>query len=357
MAQANYMIFKSKSLIPREILTTSDQLNSGLPPNQQSIQHEETSYVNKTDYSNKHIRTCQTTKHQFSYKNSQTKRISNQFSTTDNINNSTNISFQRINSRRRRTSHLIENSAELTRECVICLLDEPIYFFEGSYSNQCKHSQRTVCDTCIYNNIKILVENTINPNIICPEPDCMAIFTFESIRYILRMGNNLELFERYDRQLTHKHLEQIQEFVWCAHNGCGSGQLHNMDKYLNPIVNCIKCQKQTCAYHRIKWHFGMTCQQYDQFNISSIDNNTQIWIRKHSKKCPKCKSYIEKISGCDHMTCTICKHQFCWQCFSDYRNIQIYGRKQHMKYCTHYYAYHHSNNHFYRQRLINCTIL
>ncbi|CAF4628851.1 unnamed protein product, partial [Rotaria sp. Silwood2] len=167
-----------------------DQLNSELPPSQQPIQHEGISYVNKTDYSNKHIRTCQTTKHHYKlpmkisyrissnmpsttnnteinqgtnisidlrsssipYKNSQTKRISSQYATTDNINNSTNRSFQRINSRRRQTSNLIENSAELTR----------------SYSNQCKHCQITVCDTCICNNIKCLVENTINPNIVCP---------------------------------------------------------------------------------------------------------------------------------------------------------------------------------------------
>ncbi|CAF3540283.1 unnamed protein product [Rotaria sp. Silwood1] len=390
MAQANYVICKSKPLIPREVLTTSDQLNSGLPPNQQPIQHEGTSYVNKTDYSNKHIRTCETTKDHhklpmkikyrisssmssinntqinkeanisidlLQYKDSQTTRTSSQFATTDNINNSTSLSFQRINSQRKRTSHLIENSAELTRECAICLLDQPIYFFEGHYSNKCKHSQRTICDTCIYNNIKYIIENTINRNLFCPEPNCMAILNFESIRYILSMGNNFELFERYDRQLTHKHLEQIQEFVWCAHNGCGSGQLHYIDIYKNPIVTCIKCKKQTCAYHRVKWHIGMTCQEYDQSNISSIDHNTQIWIRKYSKKCPLCHSFIEKISGCDHMTCTICKHQFCWQCFADYRKIQTYGRKQHMIYCTHYSSYPHSNNHFYRQRSVICTIL
>ncbi|CAF4966328.1 unnamed protein product [Rotaria sp. Silwood1] len=312
MAQANYVICKSKPLIPREVLTTSDQLNSGLLPNQQPIQPEGTSYVNKTDYSNKHIRTCETTKDHhklpmkiryrissnmssinntqinkesnisidlLQYKDSQTTRTSSQFATTDNINNSTSLSFQRINSQRKRTSHLID------------------------------------------------------------------------------MGNNFELFERYDRQLTHKHLEQIQEFVWCAHNGCGSGQLHYIDIYKNPIVTCIKCKKQTCAYHRIKWHIGMTCQEYDQSNISSIDHNTQIWIRKYSKKCPLCHSFIEKISGCDHMTCTICKHQFCWQCFADYRKIQTYGRKQHMIYCTHYSSYPHSNNHFYRQRSVICTIL
>ncbi|CAF4607021.1 unnamed protein product, partial [Rotaria sp. Silwood2] len=109
------------------------------------IQHEEISYVNKTDYSNKHIRTCQTTKHHYKLPMKINYRISSR-----------------------------------------------------SYTNQCKHSQRTICDTCIYNNIKILVENTINPNIICPELDCMAIFTFESIYCILRMGNNLELSKRYN---------------------------------------------------------------------------------------------------------------------------------------------------------------
>ncbi|CAF1037849.1 unnamed protein product [Rotaria sp. Silwood1] len=285
-----------------------------------------------------------------SYKNSPIKRTSSQIAIIDNNNNSTNKSFQRINSQRKRISHSIN---ELTRECAICLLDQPIYFFEGFYSNQCKHSQRTICDTCIYNHVKFFVENKLNTNIICPEPNCMTIFTFESIRYILHMGNNIELFERYDQQLTHKHLEQIQEFVWCAHNGCGSGQLHYTDIYSNSIVTCIKCKKQTCAYHRMKWHNGMTCQEYDL----STDDNTRLWLRKNTKKCPLCHSFIEKIFGCDHMTCTICKHQFCWICLADYRKIQIYGRKQHMKYCTHYSLYSHSNNHFYRQRSIICTIL
>ncbi|CAF5141144.1 unnamed protein product [Rotaria sp. Silwood1] len=103
----------------------------------------------------------------------------------------------------------------------------------------------------------------------------------------------------------------------------------------------------------MKWHNGMTCQEYDL----STDDNIRLWLRKNTKRCPLCHSFIEKISGCDHMTCTICKHQFCWICLADYRKIQIYGRKQHMKYCTHYSFYSHSNNHFYRQRSIICTIL
>ncbi|CAE7370501.1 unnamed protein product [Symbiodinium natans] len=29
------------------------------------------------------------------------------------------------------------------------------------------------------------------------------------------------------------------------------------------------------------------------------------------KRCPKCREYIEKNGGCDHMTCR-CGHQFSW---------------------------------------------
>jgi hypothetical protein len=227
----------------------------------------------------------------------------------------------------------------MIRECVNCLLDKPLNEYEERYSNKCVHIERTVCDTCVYNTIKSLLDNVGNNiNIFCPEPNCLSIFNFQSIRYILRMGNNLELFERYDRQLTHEHLEQNEEFVWCAQNRCGSGQFHDMGIYSNPMVICFKCKQRTCAYHRTVWHIGMTCEEYDQSRISN-DDNTQLWLKKHSKKCPKCQSYIEKISGCDHMTCKRCKHQFCWICFADYRNIQNYGLRQHMKHCTHYPSY------------------
>jgi hypothetical protein len=236
-------------------------------------------------------------------------------------------------------------------------LDQSLNEFEECYSNQCKHIHRTICDTCVFNYIKSLLENVINININCPEVNCQSRFSFETIRSILTKRNNFELFEQYDRQLTYQHLEQIGEFVWCAHNGCGSGQFHDMGKHSNPMVNCIKCKKQTCAYHRIKWHVGMTCQQYDQTKRLSTDQNTQIWLKKHSKKCPQCHSFIQKVSGCDHMTCKRCKHQFCWQCFSDYENIQSYGLRKHMKDCTHHPDYYRSNISLNTQRSTNCNIL
>jgi ankyrin repeat/IBR domain-containing protein 1 len=42
----------------------------------------------------------------------------------------------------------------------------------------------------------------------------------------------------------------------------------------------------------------------------------QLWIKANTKKCPKCKTPIEKDEGCNHMTCSSrrCRHEFCWVC-------------------------------------------
>ena len=37
-------------------------------------------------------------------------------------------------------------------------------------------------------------------------------------------------------------------------------------------------------------------------------------------KCPKCKARIERVSGCEHMNCTLCKHNWCFICGSDLKN-------------------------------------
>ncbi|UJR24752.1 hypothetical protein I4U23_006126 [Adineta vaga] len=251
-----------------------------------------------------------------------------------------------------------EKISELIRECAVCLLEQSVDQFHRCYSYQCEHHQRTICDTCLYNHLKSLLENLIDQNKIhCPESNCTALIPFSTIHYIFMSRNNLQLFERYDRQLTHQYLEQNKEFIWCTYNTCSSGQFHDMGIYSNPMMNCIKCKRQTCVYHRTRWHVGMTCKEYDQIKNTTIDdNNTQIWLRKHSKICPKCHSYIEKVSGCDHMTCKRCGHQFCWQCLVDYQNIHRYGLRQHRIDCSHHPTYYRSANNLSSQRSTTCNI-
>lgn len=40
------------------------------------------------------------------------------------------------------------------------------------------------------------------------------------------------------------------------------------------------------------------------------------WVNQHGgvRFCPVCRAKVEKNEGCNHMTCIICKYEFCWFC-------------------------------------------
>lgn len=71
---------------------------------------------------------------------------------------------------------------------------------------------------------------------------------------------------------------------------------------------CIVCDKNSCYNHEILWHENQTCKQYDKINKQSETANNR--YLSDTTRCPKCNMSIDKIKGCDHMTCK-CSHQFC----------------------------------------------
>ncbi|XP_065891990.1 E3 ubiquitin-protein ligase parkin-like [Dysidea avara] len=64
--------------------------------------------------------------------------------------------------------------------------------------------------------------------------------------------------------------------------------------------------------------------------FDSIDGRQARWVDANkqcindiTKNCPRCKSAIEKNGGCNHVTCLICKFEFCWPCLLEWnRNCQ-----------------------------------
>jgi hypothetical protein len=98
-----------------------------------------------------------------------------------------------------------------------------------------------------------------------------------------------------------------------------------------------------CIIHENTWHEGETCEEYDYRSSgrkaeeqSAQEAASLAAIRRLSKKCPgpECAFDIEKIDGCDHMTCKLgndrtnevitdemigsrCRYEFCWICLCD----------------------------------------
>ena len=80
-------------------------------------------------------------------------------------------------------------------------------------------------------------------------------------------------------------------------------------------VKC-KCGQTYCfACKEPEAHRPVACDTVKAWNIkNSAESENLTWIIANTKPCPQCQRPIQKNQGCMHMTCSLCRHEFCWLC-------------------------------------------
>ena len=86
-------------------------------------------------------------------------------------------------------------------------------------------------------------------------------------------------------------------------------------------LNCPLCQKFYCLKCKTEWHENLTCKEYQKEKKYKENKDDKINKKKFNeyvkgnrcKQCPKCKRWVEKNKGCDHITCP-CGTHFCYRC-------------------------------------------
>jgi len=185
--------------------------------------------------------------------------------------------------------------------CNICM---------GEFENKitipnCKHK---FCRECFKS---YLVEKIKNKNIEkmnCPFFECETIlneeffFDFLTNEYILK----------YNTFKMKLELEKSPNKLICPLCDSYAEINKNKKNEKNPkekkIYYCIKNKHAICSCGKPK-HEGL-CENEEKLN--------EFFQKERIKKCPKCGAFIKKISGCNHLTCAICKYQFCWVCMNPY---------------------------------------
>lgn len=121
----------------------------------------------------------------------------------------------------------------------------------------------------------------------------------------------------WNRRAFQAALEEAPGYFGCHSATCDYGHIHDDEGTDNNIWRCQNpaCNARICTLHKVPYHTGETCAQYDE-RLATLqrqvisrrlkeDATSEAMVAQLTKPCPKpsCAHRIQKISGCDHMTC------------------------------------------------------
>lgn len=172
-----------------------------------------------------------------------------------------------------------------------------------------------VCYRCMREIITIKV-NCGNPRIPCPNPECDKFIRKDEILKVI--GERVELKDKYER-------------LWVEAGGDGNKNTcprcsliteHTLPRKLklkekDVKLQCAGCGLEWCFKCHAPWHAGATCKAFQTgekaFNDWSKGTRAETGDA-NCRQCPICKIYIQRNTGCDHMTCSRCFSEFCYKC-------------------------------------------
>ncbi|KAJ8064808.1 hypothetical protein OCU04_007118 [Sclerotinia nivalis] len=211
-------------------------------------------------------------------------------------------------------------------ECAICA--ETVLKSETwcSITDTCEHpnGDRT-CKACLNTSISTAVEYGLLNGIKCPL--CPAVLTYNDILQKV----SADVFKRYS--YLREKASRPDTFTMCLGPNCGGGQIHEGPE---PLMICNHCKFKTCVKHKLPWHEGQSCDDFDiedsQIERLEQEEATAKLLAKDSRMCPQCQECVVRSEGCDHMQCR-CGKSWCYLCGVDWENIIRLGGTAHGRNC------------------------
>jgi hypothetical protein len=192
--------------------------------------------------------------------------------------------------------------------CPICL-DKP----SDPTGFPCKHAH---CSACIAHYISsAIASKDISFPLSCqyrtPEGEaCHEGIPLQILRKHTSQSENDQLFETAFLSYVNSHPDQ---FRYCPTANCP--QIYRLPSPSG--IQCPSCSIRICTECNGRFHGGLTCDEVKN------DEAFKEWMTRevNVKPCPKCKSVIEKIDGCNNMRCRLCSTSFCWTCLEIFSDV------------------------------------
>ncbi|WIA08252.1 hypothetical protein OEZ85_007696 [Tetradesmus obliquus] len=198
-------------------------------------------------------------------------------------------------------------------KCMICFEEHPR---SAMRSAACKHGFCTDCWSGYLANAVSCGPTVLDLR--CPLPDCKAEVPVALVHEVLQLEpKTAELVPRYDNYALRSFVEDNRAMVWCVGVNCENAVECCVDRAPDePLdVVCSGCDTTFCFNCKEEAHRPVSCDTVRKWiTKNSAESENLNWILANTKPCPKCYRPIEKNQGCMHMTCSQCRHEFCWLC-------------------------------------------
>ncbi|KAJ3559158.1 hypothetical protein NM688_g512 [Phlebia brevispora] len=203
--------------------------------------------------------------------------------------------------RKAQQRHMLER-VNRNDECPVCFSEATL-----PVTLPCGHSW---CKSCLVNYFMAAVDTRVFPlKCLGDEARCTQCITLNIAREVLSPND----FSTVARAafLTYVHARP-KEFYYCPTPDCP--QIYRRAPP-DTVLQCPSCLVRICGNCHVEYHEGSFCPDLDAEDRKLFED----WTKKHDvKQCPGCKAPIERIAGCNHITCTRCKTHLCWVCLATF---------------------------------------
>ena len=197
---------------------------------------------------------------------------------------------------------------------------------------KCEH---VFCSECIAAYFKVQIESGSVKALTCPDTKCDSPALPSQVKNLV----SSDLFTKYDRYLLQSSLDEMSDIVYCPRPFCQSPVI--LEKETTMGV-CLVCRFAFCSLCKLTFHGVSPCvfrpeevkklktdyenataaekvfleRRYGKNRIRQMIDEliSEEWLEDNSKVCPQCRAHIQKTDGCNKMTCTKCRTNFCWLC-------------------------------------------
>eukprot|EP00455_Lapot_gusevi_P049162 TRINITY_DN691_c0_g2_i1.p1 TRINITY_DN691_c0_g2~~TRINITY_DN691_c0_g2_i1.p1 ORF type:complete len:561 (-),score=163.23 TRINITY_DN691_c0_g2_i1:174-1856(-) len=174
-----------------------------------------------------------------------------------------------------------------------------------------------LCKECMAHTMTSNMDQGLAALMVCPVPECKRNLTEREARRLLSRRD----YARYEELVFQDTLKKDSNCRWCPRRGCGTPMIGDPN---HPMMRCPRpdCNFIFCFNCKEQWHADFTCAQYQQWKVENgeADARFEAWRREHTRPCPRCNVLIEKNGGCNHMTCTSCRYEYCHLCRGPYKS-------------------------------------